>query len=60
MAKKSEVITTQNPDGKFTKQATNQIIVMLVFFNHDSEETFEDKLLRVILAEEEVFCNHGT
>jgi len=39
-------------DGTFIPQLSNQRIVLLAFFNHDSKETFEDKLLRVILAED--------
>ena len=38
-------------DGTFSTQINNQIIIMHVFFNHNSTETFQDKLLRVILAE---------
>ena len=44
----------QKPDGTFTTQINNQIFVIKVFFNHDSAETFQDKLLRIILAEESV------
>jgi len=44
--------TPQKPDGTITKQTENQTFIMQVFFNHDSTETFQDKLLKVILAEE--------
>ena len=44
----------QKPDGTLTTQINNQTFVVDVFFNHDSTETFQDKLLRVILAEEMV------
>jgi len=40
------------PDGTITTQINNQTLIIEVFFNHDSKETFQDKLLRVILAEE--------
>ena len=41
----------EKPDGTLTKQTENHTYVMQVFFNHDSKETFQDKLLKVILAE---------
>lgn len=41
----------EKPDGTLTTQIDTQTFVMEVFFNHDSKETFQDKLLRVILAE---------
>jgi len=42
----------KKPDGTLTMQTNNQTFIMQVFFNHDSKETFQDKLLKVILAEE--------
>ena len=42
----------KKPDGTLTKQTEKQTYIMQVFFNHDSKETFQDKLLKVILAEE--------
>jgi len=42
----------RQPDGKLTTQTGNQTIVMLVYFNHNSKENFEDKLFRVIKAEQ--------
>lgn len=39
-------------DGKLTMQTDNHTFIMEFFFNHNSRETFQDKLLRVILAEE--------
>ena len=44
--------TNRKPDGTLTKQTENQTFIMQVFFNHDSTETFQDKLLKVMLAEE--------
>jgi len=41
----------REPDGTLTTQTNNQTFVMEVFFNHDSKETFQDKLLKVILAD---------
>jgi hypothetical protein len=41
----------KKPDGTLTTQTENQTFIMQVFFNHDSNETFQDKLLKVILAE---------
>ena len=42
----------KKPDGTLTTQTNNQTMIMQVFFNHDSKETFEEKILRVVLAEE--------
>ncbi len=47
-----ETAEPKKPDGTLTKQTEKQTYVMQVFFNHDSKETFQDKLLKVILAEE--------
>ena len=44
----------KKPDVTLTTQTNNQTMIMQVFFNHDSKETFEEKLLRVVLAEEMV------
>ena len=41
----------RTPDGTFTTHINNQVFIIEVFFNHDSKETFQDKLLRVISAE---------
>lgn len=55
MTKTPETPTApKKPDGTLTTQINNQIFIMEVFFNHDSAETFQDKLLRVILAGEMV------
>jgi hypothetical protein len=43
--------TKKKPDGTHTTKADNQTFVMEIFFDHDSSETFQDKLLRIILAE---------
>ena len=53
MTKTKETPTApRKPDGMLTTQINNQTFVIEVFFNHDSTETFQDKLLRVILAED--------
>jgi hypothetical protein len=44
--------TPQKPDGILTTRTDNQTFIIEVFFDHDSKETFQDKLLRVILSEE--------
>jgi len=44
----------KKPDGMLTTHIDNQVFIMEVFFDHNSKETFQDKLLRVILAEEMV------
>jgi hypothetical protein len=52
MTKPTETPTApRTPDGTITTQINNQTFVIEVFFNHDSKETFQDKLLRVILAD---------
>jgi hypothetical protein len=46
----------KKPDGTLLTQIDNQIFVMEVFFDQDSKETFQEKLLRVILADEIAKC----
>lgn len=41
----------RKPDGIITTQINSQTIIIEVFFNHDSTETFGDKLLKAILAD---------
>ena len=52
MTQTSTTETPRTPDGTLTTQIDNQTFTIEVFFNHNSTETFQDKLLRVILAEE--------
>ena len=40
------------PDGTLTTQINNQTFIIEVYFNHESNETFQDKLLRVVIADE--------
>jgi hypothetical protein len=50
--KKTEAPTAPNkPDATLINQINNQTFVIEVYFDHDSKETFQDKLLRVILAD---------
>ena len=55
MIKPTEPPTTptapRKPDGTLTTQINNQTFVIEVYFDHDSKETFQDKLLRVMLAD---------
>jgi len=44
--------TPRTPDGTLTTQIDNQTFIVEVFFNPNATETFQDKLLRVILTEE--------
>ena len=39
------------PDGTLTTQINNQTFIIEVFFDQDSKESFQDKLLRVMLAD---------
>ena len=38
-------------NGMLNTQINNQTFIINVFFDHYSKETFQDKLLRVILAD---------
>lgn len=44
--------TPRKPDGVLTTQKGNLILIIEVFFDHDSKDTFQDILLKVIAAEE--------
>ena len=41
----------QKPDGFMKMQMNKQTFIIELFFNHDSKETFQDRLLRIIHAE---------
>ena len=43
-----------SPDGIMKTQINNQTLIIKLFFNHKSKETFQDKLLRVILSEKQL------
>ena len=52
MTRATNALTGQNkPDGTLTLQKGYQTFIMQVYFNHDSKETFQDKLLRVMLTD---------
>jgi len=52
MTKTKETQTApRKHDNTLTMQTDNQIFTFELFFNHNSKETFQDKLMRVILAE---------
>ena len=55
MTNKPETPTPDTPrkaDGYITTQINNRPLIIGLYFNHDSKDTFQDKLLRVVLAEE--------
>ena len=43
--------TPRKPDGTLTTQISNQTFIIEVFFDHNSKETFQDKLLRVMITD---------
>ena len=49
--KKTTTTAQKQPDGIITTQRNGQTIVAELFFNHSGTETFRDKLLKVILAD---------
>ncbi|MCL2854645.1 MAG: transposon-encoded TnpW family protein [Defluviitaleaceae bacterium] len=52
MTKTTEAPTAPRPpDGALTMQVDNQTFILEVLFNPNSKEAFQDKLMRVILAE---------
>ena len=42
----------EKPDGVFIYKIENQVFKVRVFFNQNAVETLQDKLLRVILADQ--------
>ena len=42
---------SRKPDGVLTTHTDNLTIINEVFFNHDIKETFQDKLIKTVLAE---------
>jgi len=49
---KSEPRYTEKPDGIFIYKIENQTFKVNIFFNKNAEETLQDRLLRVILADQ--------
>jgi len=50
MTNKNET-QTRKPDGVMKTQIKNHTLVIELFFNRDSKETFQDKLLKAMLAD---------
>ena len=51
MTKANKAQTTpRKPDGILTTHTGGQTIITEIYFNHDSKETFQDKLIKAILA----------
>ena len=48
----SQPCYTEKPDGTFIYTIDKQTFKINVFFNQNTTETLQDKLLRVILTEE--------
>ncbi len=52
MTKATEGHTTpRKPDGVLTRRTDRLTIITEVFFNHDSKETFQDRLIKAVLAD---------
>jgi hypothetical protein len=47
----TKVTAARKPDGVMTTQVKGHTIILELFFNHDSKETFQDKLLRAVFAD---------
>ncbi len=43
----------QNPDGILTKKINGKTFVTEIYFDKNSKETFQDKLLRVVYSKSE-------
>lgn len=41
----------RKPDGVLTTHTDRLTIITEVFFNHDSKETFQDRLIKAVLAD---------
>jgi hypothetical protein len=58
-AQNKEIQTTEEqtaprkPDGVLTTKIGKQTFVTEVFFDHDSKDTFQDKLIKAIRSEQE-------
>ena len=46
--------TPRKPDGILTTQTGNLTVITEIFFNHDCKETFQDKLIKAVLADKPV------
>lgn len=58
MTEKSETPITQEqtaprkPDGVLTTKREGKTFITEIFFDHDSKETFQDKMVKVIRSEQ--------
>ena len=50
---------SEKPDGIFTYKIENQTFRVNIFFNQNTKETLQDKLLRVILADQSKQVNQN-
>jgi hypothetical protein len=58
MTETTEISTAHpKPDGTLTTQINNQSFIIEVYFDHDSKDTFQDKLLRALLADLKLAAN---
>jgi|LSQX01.2.fsa_nt_gb hypothetical protein len=48
-----EQTAPRKPDGVLTMKIGKQAFVTEVFFDHDSKDTFQDKLIKTIRSEQE-------
>ena len=48
-----EQTAARKPDGVLTTKIGKQTFVTEVFFDHNSKDTFQDKLIKAIRAEQE-------
>ncbi|MBR5718678.1 MAG: transposon-encoded TnpW family protein [Clostridia bacterium] len=46
-----EQTAARKPDGVLTKKFGAKTFIAEIFFKHDSKDTFQDKLLKVIRSE---------
>ena len=46
-----EQTAVRKPDGVLTKKFGAKTVIAEIFFKHDSKDTFQDKLLKVIRSE---------
>ncbi len=55
MTKAIEAQTTpRKPDGILTTHTASLTVITEIFFDHDSKETFQDKLIKAVLADKPV------
>ena len=61
MTKPTETPTTpRKPDGLITTKIKNQTLVMELFWSRDSTETFQDKVMKIMLADKTAeISEHG-